>query len=260
MLNLWSSAEDISSKCLRGTHEESHLEPIGQSGANCKNNRPEHTGEFFKKLRPQALQDLISMEHAHRYPSNVSLFIENEEAKYVFVVIEGAVRLSINSSDGRRLSLRMARKDDILGLAPVLSGTQHEVTAETRYPTTIACITRSELLGFLSRHPEVYQIVLEEMGRQLNAVCDQLRTVGLSASVSEKLARLLLEWSDTEQALECGFVRFSLTHEEIAEFVGASRETVTRILSRFKHHRLVLFNGSTFTIPSRSALEGYAKT
>ena len=86
--------------------------------------------------------------------------------------------------------------------------------------------------------------------------CEQLRTVGLASTAPEKLARLLLDWSENGQTTECGTrFRFSLTHEEIGEFIGASRETVTRTLSVFKSRRLVAFQGSMLTIPSRVALE-----
>jgi CRP/FNR family transcriptional regulator len=90
--------------------------------------------------------------------------------------------------------------------------------------------------------------------------CEQLRTVCLSSSVPEKLARLLLEWSENGQTTACGTrLRFSLTHEEIGEFIGASRETVTRTLSIFKNRRLVASQGSMLTIPNRTALENYAR-
>jgi len=89
--------------------------------------------------------------------------------------------------------------------------------------------------------------------------CEQLRNVALSASVPEKLARLLLDWSEGGQTTDCGTrFRFSLTHEEIGEFIGASRETVTRTLSTFKHRRLVTCQGATLTIPNRTALATYA--
>jgi CRP/FNR family transcriptional regulator, cyclic AMP receptor protein len=89
--------------------------------------------------------------------------------------------------------------------------------------------------------------------------CEQLRTVALSGSAPEKLARLLLDWSEKGQKTENGTrVRFSLTHEEIGEFIGASRETVTRTLSSFKSRRLVAFHGSILTIPSKGALQSLA--
>lgn len=97
--------------------------------------------------------------------------------------------------------------------------------------------------------------VTEELSRHVSMACHQLRNVGLSASAPEKLARLLLEWSGNEQPSgSCARVRFSLTHEEIGEFIGASRETVTRTLSSFKHRRLVSFRGSMLEIPNRGAL------
>ncbi len=217
-------------------------------------------GEFFNKLTPATLKDLRSMEFPQSYAANVVLFSEKDPVEGIVIVIDGEVKLSINSSDGRRLSLSIARKGEILGLSSVLSGNPYDVTAETVYPTKVAHITRRDFLAFLSRHPEAYQTVIEELSRYVTKACDQLRTVGLSATAPEKLARLLLDWSDSGQATECGGARFrfSMTHEEIGEFIGASRETVTRTLSTFKTRRLVAFQGSMLTIPSRTALATYA--
>jgi CRP/FNR family transcriptional regulator len=219
----------------------------------------ERPGEFFKKLSPAAYKDLASLQYPLSYASNVILFSEKEETRGIFVVLEGEVKLSINSSDGRRLSLSIARKGDILGLSSVLAGSPHEMTAETLYPSKIAPIGRRDFLNFVAQHPEVYQALMEELSRQYSMACGQLRTVGLASTAPEKLARLLLDWSDGGQTTERGSrLRFSLTHEEIGEFIGASRETVTRTLSVFKSRRLVMFNGSVLTIPNRVALEDFA--
>jgi CRP-like cAMP-binding protein len=97
------------------------------------------------------------------------------------------------------------------------------------------------------------------LSRDYVMACEQLRTVGLSNSAPEKLARLLLDWSQNGQTTDGGtHFRFPLTHGEIGEFIGASRETVTRTLSVFKSRHLVAFHGSTLTIPSKRALENYA--
>jgi len=235
------------------------MESIRETTGSCRNHANQ-AGEFFNKLSPAALHDLNSMQFPSSYAANVVLFSEKDAVNGIFFVLEGEVKLSINSSEGRRLSLSIARKGEILGLASTLSGTPYDVTAETLYPVKVAHIGRREFLGFLARHPEAYQTVIEELSRSVSKACDQLRTVGLSATAPEKLARLLLEWSDSGQATECGGARFrfSLTHEEIGEFIGASRETVTRTLTTFKTRRLVAFQGSMLTIPSRTALANYA--
>lgn len=234
------------------------MESIQHYNSGCRN-KVQHTGDFFKNWSNVALEDWAAMEHAHSYGPNHVLFAEREEAKGLYVVLDGEVRLSINSSEGKRLSLRIARKGDVLGLSSALSGGPYEMTAETLYPAKVALIGRREFLGFLSRHPELYMSITEELSRHVAMACHQLRTVGLAASAPEKLARLLLEWSENEMSSgSCGRVRFSLTHEEIGEFIGASRETVTRTLSNFKHRRLVSFRGSMLEIPNRMALASYA--
>ena len=216
-------------------------------------------GEFGKKLSEAAWKDLEPMLLPSSYPSNVILFSERDPARGVYVVLEGEVKLSINSSDGRRLSLRIVRKGEMVGLASTLSGKPYEMTADTLYPAKLAFIGRREFTNFLMRHPEAYQPLSEELSREYSVACEQLRTVGLAATAPEKLARLLLDWSENGQKTEHGTrFRFSLTHGEIGEFIGASRETVTRTLTTFKNQRLVACNGSTVTIPNRMALENFA--
>jgi CRP/FNR family transcriptional regulator len=216
-------------------------------------------GELLKKFSPTVLKDLMSLGASSSYPASFVLFSEKEESRSVYIVLEGEVKLSINSSDGKRLSLRIARKGEILGLTAALSGAPHELTAETVFPTKLVPIGRREFRGFLLRHPEAYQVLSEELTREYMIACEQLRTVGLSSSAPEKLARLLLDWSEDGQAVDVGTkLRFSMTHEQIGEFIGASRETVTRTLSAFKSRRLVAFHGSTLTIPSKTALANYA--
>lgn len=211
---------------------------------------------FLSKLPQEAQQDFLSLAHTSSLPSGIHVFNEKDPACGVYFVIEGEIKLSMNSAEGKRLILRIARKGEVLGLASALSGRPCEMTAETVYPARIANVRRSDFLQFLARHPEAYPIVTEELGRSYNLACDQLRTVGLSSSAPEKLARLLLEWSENGQTTERGTrCRFPLTHVEIGEFIGASRETVTRTLSTFKSRRLIIFNGSTLMIPSRAALE-----
>ncbi len=216
--------------------------------------------EFFTSLSAPALADFESLLHPTSYSASIVLFTETQPAEGIVVVIEGEVKLSINSSDGHRMSVHIARAGEVLGLPATLSGSGYEMTADTLYPARIAHVTRPAFLQFLTRHPDAYQTVAREMLRSYNLACKQLRMVGLSATVPERLARLLLGWSEPSQKSETSArCRLSLTHEEIGEFIGASRETVTRTLTNFKNRRLVAQHGCTLTIPSRDALESYAQ-
>jgi len=230
-----------------------------QTWQNAKDPSKPWTSLFSGKFSPAAIADLGSLVCPSSYSAGSLLFMERDQAQGVYFLVEGEVKLSINSPDGRRLNLSIARKGEILGLASALFGKEYLMTAETLYPSKLVHLGQRDLQGFLMRHPDAYQTLTEELGHQLTTACAQLRTLGLSASVPEKLARLLLEWSEGGQSTAEGMrFRFSLTHEEIGEFIGASRETVTRTLSIFKTRRLVSFHGSTLVIPNRQALESFA--
>ena len=82
----------------------------------------QRAGEFFKKLSPAALQDLESMEFPTLYQPGMLLFSEKATPEGIFIVVSGEVKLSINSSEGKRLILSIAKAGEVLGLSSVLSG------------------------------------------------------------------------------------------------------------------------------------------
>jgi CRP/FNR family transcriptional regulator, cyclic AMP receptor protein len=218
------------------------------------------TGEFFSSLSVQALNDFKSLETQHSYAASEVLFQEKQLPTSILVLIEGDVKLSINSSEGKRLILRIAKPGEILGLTSALSGNSYEMTAETLHSCKIASLRRQDFLGFLLRYPAAYQSLAREMGLDFTRACAQLRTVGLSSSAPAKLARLLIEWCAGGQQTERGTrLKVSLTHEEIGECIGTSRETVTRTLSDFKKCQMVDLQGSTLMISNMVALETYAE-
>jgi CRP/FNR family cyclic AMP-dependent transcriptional regulator len=214
---------------------------------------------YFCELSPAALKDFDAIKSTATYPKGALLFVEKQEARGVYVLCEGEVKLSISSSEGKILIMRIARAGELLGLMASIANLPYEVTAETIHPCQVAFVRREDFLRFLGRHPEASENVVRQMSSQYRGACQQLHTIGLSASAQEKLARLLLSWTEgIQQTKEGTRIKLPLTHEEIAEFIGTTRETVTRTLSDFKERHLVTVHGSTLMIPNRAALESYA--
>ncbi|MGC1484983.1 MAG: Crp/Fnr family transcriptional regulator [Candidatus Acidiferrum sp.] len=202
------------------------------------------------------MKDFNAVKSPATYPGGAVLFLEKQDPRGVFVLCGGEVKLSISSSSGKTMILKIAKAGEILGLMATMTGSPYEVTAETLHPCQVAFIRRDDFLRFVAKHPEAYQGVVKQLTTLYSGACEQLRTVGLSASATEKLARLLLEWSnETEETKQGTPVKMPLTHEEIAEFIGTTRETVTRTLSNFKSRQLVALHGSTLLISNRPALE-----
>src|SRR5271155_1400242 len=211
---------------------------------------------FFCQLTPKATKDFDAVKSTSAYPQGSILFLEKQDSRGVFVLCEGEVKLTISSSEGKTLILRIAKPGEILGLMAVLSRKPYEVTAETLHPCQIAFVRRDDFLRFVAQHPEASQGMVRQLSSNYHGACEQLRTVGLSASAPQKLAKLLLDWSaGTEETKSGTHVKMPLTHEEIAEFIGSTRETVTRTLSDFRNQHLVTLKGSTLMISNRAGLE-----
>jgi CRP/FNR family cyclic AMP-dependent transcriptional regulator len=230
--------------------------PYGfEPGENCQSCKTRANG-FFCQLSPAALKDFNAVRSSATYPAGAILFLEKQDPRGVFVLCAGDVKLSISSGAGKTLILRIAKPGEILGLMATISNIPYEVTAQTLHPCQVAFIRRDEFLHFIAKHLEVYQAAVKQLSKLYSGACEQLRTVGLSASAPEKLARLFLEWSpeanDSRKEMR---INLPLTHEEIAEFIGTTRETVTRTLSEFKSRQLIALQGSTLTISNRPALE-----
>jgi len=213
---------------------------------------------FFCQLTPKAVKDFDAIKSNSAYPQGAILFMEKQDPRGVFVLCEGEVKLTISSSEGKTLILKISKPGEILGLMAVLSGKPYELTAETVHPCQVAFIRREDFLRFVAEHPEASPAIVKQLTSSYHGACEQLRTVGLAASASERLARMLLEWSAGAEETKAGVrVNLHLTHEEIAECIGSSRETVTRTLSAFRNRHLVTIKGSTLMIASRAALESF---
>jgi CRP/FNR family cyclic AMP-dependent transcriptional regulator len=222
--------------------------------STCENCNLKQNG-FLCQLTPAAAKEFDAIKLSSRYPAGSILFMENEPARGVFLVCSGKVKLSVSSKGGKTLILQMAKPGELIGLSASMSGVPYEVTAEILYPSQVVFIRREDFLRFVHRFPEVYEAVTRQLNLQYGRACEQLRTIGLSTTAHEKLARLFLHWSsDEKQPAEAGQIRVPLTHEQIASCLGSTRETITRTLNDFKHKHLVTLRGTTVMIPDRSAL------
>jgi CRP/FNR family transcriptional regulator len=204
-----------------------------------------------------AVADLLEQEAVTTtYPTGAVLFAEGQTPRGVFIVRRGRVKLSICGSDGRTLILRIVGVGCPLGVAAVVSNRRYEATAETQEPCEISFVRQSDLLRLVRLHGELALWITQHISHDYASTCREIRDLILSDSASEKLARLLVGWLDQNtEARKPGEMKLGLTHEEIGQMIGTSRETVSRLFADFKKQHLIQQSGSTLVIPSRVALE-----
>src|ERR1700756_489224 len=217
---------------------------------------PHREERLFCNLSDTAIKGLASITSSAAYPKGATLFVEGQPARGVFILCSGRVKLSTSSADGKTLILRISEPGEVLGLPATITGTCYELTADVIEPTQANFISRQDFLLFLREHGEAALRVAQQLGETYHAAISEMRTIGLSHSAGEKLARFLLEWASNYPE-DKGQVRIklTLTHEEIAQMIGSSRETVTRLLADFRKKQLLQVMGSSLGIRNKSALE-----
>lgn len=215
--------------------------------------RGEH---LFCNLSAQAGQRLNEIKSTAVYPKGAMLFIEGQQPRGVFVLCTGKAKLSTSSREGKTIITKISEPGDVLGLNAVVSNRPYEVTAEMMEPGQANFVPRDSLMHLLKDHPEVAVRIAQQLSRNYYTAYEEIRTLGLAVSPSEKFAKLLLSWS-TKSSADDGSsqVKMTLTHEEIAEIIGTTRETVSRLFSEFKKKQLMQLKGATLVIRSRVALE-----
>ncbi|MBZ5566813.1 MAG: Crp/Fnr family transcriptional regulator [Acidobacteriia bacterium] len=211
----------------------------------------------FSDLPPSIQQELEQISFPLRYPGGSKLFVDGEPPRGVFILRNGRVKLYVCSGEGKTLILRMAKSGDVLGIPGTLAGRQYEVTAETVGPCEVAFIKRDAFLRLMYAHKELCIAVAHEVTNNYIGACQEICWIGLSHSAAEKLANLLLEWpmvnGDTPSRM-----KFVFRHEEVAQMIGTSRETVSRLFTEFKRKHIAELNGSTLLIRNRPALQAIA--
>ena len=152
----------------------------------------------------------------------------------------------------------MAGERQVLGLSAIVSGRPSPIEATTIESCQIKLIDRENFLRYLELNPHAALKIARLLSHEIGAAFHDVHDLLLARSSTEKLARLLLSWVAKEPHNRDLRIATVFTHEEMAQMIGSSRETVTRLLSDLKRRELIRLEGSTLIIPSRTALRAIA--
>jgi len=178
------------------------------------------------------------------------LFAEGEPARGAYILRTGRAAISISSSEGRVVMLQIARAGDVLGLNSVLRNGSYDTTVKALEPCRTDFIPRAQLIDLMEQSETGARSMLKILSRELNELTERAKLVLLSETVNARLARLLLEWSTHAAQFDK-----ILTHEQIAQMICSSRETVTRLLAVLSKQQVIRVTSGRILILDRLALE-----
>ena len=219
-------------------------------------NRP---GEEFRSLL-EAIHSSNISNLSLLHPRGKVLFAEGEPAQGVFILRTGRAMVSISSSEGRVVTLRIAQHGDVLGLNSVLRNRSFNTTVKALEACRTNFISRTEILDLIERSQPAVQAISQMLSREVAELTERARSLLLPQTASAKLARLLLEWCEQSGTSKSDTIEISrtFTQEEIAHMICTSRETVTRMLSIFVRRKIIHVTSDSIFISDLAALQKIA--
>jgi CRP/FNR family cyclic AMP-dependent transcriptional regulator len=214
---------------------------------------------YFCGFTRSVLESLDYVSHKSTLPAGAILFVEGQAPRGIFVICSGKVNLSTTSREGKILILKTAFPGQALGMSAVISGMGYETTAETATPCQLNFVDRNKFLELMQSHSEFGMHAAQCLSRDFRSAHRDIHDLVLTRSSAGKLARLLLSQSPMEIEEAQTRIHSSMTHEEMAQRIGASRETVTRLLSNLRRKHLIRLDGPTLIIRDRAGLEALSR-
>jgi len=233
--------------------------PYGLEIINSCPGCPLRRSGFVCDLPPHVVASLDLHAQHNVLPPGAQLFVEGQESRGVYFICSGRVKLTTASREGKTLLMRIAEAGSAVGLSAALAGSTYQMTAETTTPCQVVFIDSRGLQNFMRRHPEAGVRMAQVLSESFQSAYRDIHDLVLTRSSEGKLVRLLLS-SAPPHKRHAPEVRLQapMTHEEMAQRIGSSRETVTRLLSSLKKKRMLRQEGSTLVIRNRREFETLA--
>lgn len=189
-------------------------------------------------------------------PANTHLYWEGETADQLYFVKSGLVRLSKSSDEGKSLILNMYHDGDLFGSFEPYQQTKHQLNAQTMEPSAIGLLHRHDLEFILTQHSELAIDFMKWMSIHHRIHETRLRDLlmyGKSGALCSTLLRLANSFGRTEG--DSIRIERKLTHTELSDLIGATRESVNRMLADLRKHDAVAYEDGFIVILDRSYLE-----
>ena len=188
----------------------------------------------FQNLDPEELELLCKNSYAKFYEKGEVIFFENDSVKKLYLLVNGKVKLSMLSAEGKEKVLTILQEGDIFGELSLFDEDPHPLTAEVVDDARLLIIPWNEMEKMIQNRPSLAIKIIEALSKKTRLLTSQVREL-VFQDAAGRLASLLSRLAeDFGREIEEGTViDLVLTHQEIANLIGSSRVTVTKLINRF---------------------------
>lgn len=205
---------------------------------------------LFAEISDDDLEHLKEFCHIKRFPKGAVLFEEGEKGEELFIIVKGLLKISILNEDGREFTLIINRPYDCLGEIALLDGSPRSAGASAIEDLEVLSIHRDDFARYLSRYPKLKDSIIRLLCWRLRNLTNEVTDFAF-LNVHYRLSKKILELAETFGVDEGEgiIINRKITHQELANMVGTSREMITKILNEMKKEKYLVMSQHKLMIP-----------
>ena len=207
------------------------------------------TVSIFWDLKSEELGYIAEKMVARHYDNGNYIFLEDSDGEQCFFVLEGSVKVTRLSKDGREVILAMLNEGDFFGEMSLLDGESRSANVIALEKTEVLTLDRRDFLDVVNDYPQIAVMLLKELAGRLRKSDRQIASLSLS-DAEKRIALCIIRFADEQGVIQNGKVSIPKTpiQQDIANMAGTSRETVSRALSILEKEGLIARNGRELMI------------
>ncbi len=204
---------------------------------------------IFSELSDQDIASLARLANRRKCPKDSVVFFENEEGDFFFTILEGRIKVTILGDDGREVILSLLGPGDFFGEMALLDQEPRSATAIAVEDTELLSLHRTDFQTVLADNRSITTGLIKVLTGRLRRANHQISTLAL-LDVYGRVARVIVDMAREEgRRLKDGRIAFRrATHQEIANRIGTTRETVTRMLKDLERQGLIHVEGKELVV------------
>ncbi|WP_126456982.1 Crp/Fnr family transcriptional regulator [Sulfuriflexus mobilis] len=216
------------------------------------------TSDYLNKLSLSDRDDLLAIADQQYFSKSEFIFRAGTASEYVYILKTGQVKIYELSAQAKEVILWFCFPGEVFGLSEITRGARRAVYAQASTPSEVYLIKRVAFNTFLTQHPAASMSIIDLLSCRLRGLSEMLSNL-TSDDVTSRIIKLLIRMSmlygAQKQDMLC--LNMHITHQEIADMIGASRQTVSSIIGRLKREGLLFMDHHTIHIDKASLSDNF---
>lgn len=210
---------------------------------------------LFEGISSSDMQEMEKITRMEEVKKRQPLYLPGDPSGSVYLLKKGRVKIANMAPSGKEVTFEILEPGEVFGELEVLEDAPRSTSAEALDDTLICVIPRKDFDRYLAMHPNVTVKLVKLIGLRLKKIQSRVEDL-VFRDVPARLAHLLVELSKSDGAKEANGIRLKakLTHQEMANLIGCSRETVSTIMGQFRDDGLIQMDGRRITILNEKEL------